>query len=165
MPSVELQSQTQRRELAHAEWLALTASIASWPFATPRRFQIRLRGAKLRHGQAAIRGRRLPNAATPRQGTLPATRGPANGSPSIAICSSPARAASASRGCLARSPRRPAATAITVLYARVPRLFADLELAHGDGRFTRLFRTLVKADLLIFDDWGPDRLTATSAAI
>ena len=29
----------------------------------------------------------------------------------------------------------------------------------GDGRFTRLFRTLVKADLLILDDW-PDRLTA-----
>ena len=47
-----------------------------------------------------------------------------------------------------------------VLYTRVPRLFADLELAHGDGRFARLFRTLVKADLLILDDWGPDRLTA-----
>jgi DNA replication protein DnaC len=43
----------------------------------------------------------------------------------------------------------------------VPRLFADLELAHGDGRFTRLFRTLVKADLLVLDDWGPDRLTAS----
>jgi DNA replication protein DnaC len=42
----------------------------------------------------------------------------------------------------------------------VPRLFADLELAHGDGRFARLFRTLVKADLLILDDWGPDRLSA-----
>jgi len=50
----------------------------------------------------------------------------------------------------------------TVYYARVPRLFADLELAHGDGRFARLFRTLVKADLLILDDWGPDRLTAGS---
>jgi hypothetical protein len=33
----------------------------------------------------------------------------------------------------------------------VPRLFADLELAHGDGRFARLFRTLTKADLLILD--------------
>ena len=41
-----------------------------------------------------------------------------------------------------------------------PRLFADLELAHGDGRFPRLFRSLTKADLLILDDWGPDRLTA-----
>jgi IstB-like ATP binding protein len=29
----------------------------------------------------------------------------------------------------------------TVHYARVPRLFADLGLAHGDGRFARLFRT------------------------
>jgi DNA replication protein DnaC len=38
--------------------------------------------------------------------------------------------------------------------------FADLELAHGDGRFARLFRTLTKADLLILDDWGPDRLSA-----
>jgi DNA replication protein DnaC len=41
------------------------------------------------------------------------------------------------------------------------RLFADLELAHGDGRFTRLFRQLVKADLLILDDWGSERLTAS----
>ncbi|MCP5001775.1 MAG: ATP-binding protein, partial [Hyphomicrobiales bacterium] len=43
---------------------------------------------------------------------------------------------------------------------RVPRLFAELELAHGDGRFPRLFRSLVKADLLILDDWGPERLNA-----
>ena len=48
-----------------------------------------------------------------------------------------------------------------VYYARAPRLFADLELAHGDGRFARLFRMLVKVDLLILDDWGPDRLTAS----
>ena len=45
-------------------------------------------------------------------------------------------------------------------WRRLHRAAADLELAHGDGRFTRLFRTLVKADLLILDDWGPDRLTA-----
>jgi DNA replication protein DnaC len=32
--------------------------------------------------------------------------------------------------------------------------------SHGDGRFTRLFRNLVKVDLLALDDWGPDRLTA-----
>jgi hypothetical protein len=48
-----------------------------------------------------------------------------------------------------------------VHYARAPRLFAELELAHGDGRFARLFRTLIKTDLLILDDWGPDRLTAS----
>jgi DNA replication protein DnaC len=49
----------------------------------------------------------------------------------------------------------------TVHYARVRRLFADLELAHGHGRFARLFRTITKADLLIVDDWGPDRFTAS----
>ncbi len=49
----------------------------------------------------------------------------------------------------------------SALYHRLPRLFAELELAHGDGRFPRLFRQLVKADLLILDDWGPDRLTAS----
>ncbi len=48
----------------------------------------------------------------------------------------------------------------TVHYARVPRLFADIDLAHGDGRFARLFRMLVKVDLLVLDDWGPDRLSA-----
>ena len=49
----------------------------------------------------------------------------------------------------------------TVHYARVPRLFADLDLAHGDGRFPRLFRMLVKVDVLVLDDWGPDRLSAS----
>ena len=34
-------------------------------------------------------------------------------------------------------------------------------LAHGDGRFPRLFRSLTKTQLLILDDWGPDRLTAS----
>jgi DNA replication protein DnaC len=46
-------------------------------------------------------------------------------------------------------------------YARMPRLFAQLELAHGDGSFARLFRLLTKVDLLILDDLGPDRLNAS----
>ena len=48
---------------------------------------------------------------------------------------------------------------VTVLYRRVPRLFAELEIARGDGSYPRLFRKLIRADLLILDDWGPDRLT------
>ena len=50
---------------------------------------------------------------------------------------------------------------VSVVYKRMPRLFEELELAHGDGRFPRLFRSITKAHLLILDDWGPDRLTAT----
>ena len=41
-----------------------------------------------------------------------------------------------------------------VHYARVPRLFTDLDLAHGDGRFARLFRMLVRVDLLVLDLCG-----------
>ena len=37
----------------------------------------------------------------------------------------------------------------------------ELELAHGDGRFPRLFKALTKTHLLILDDWGPDRLNAS----
>jgi DNA replication protein DnaC len=49
---------------------------------------------------------------------------------------------------------------VTVLYRRLPRLFDELELAHGDGRFPRIFKSLTKTGLLILDDWGPDRLNA-----
>jgi DNA replication protein DnaC len=36
----------------------------------------------------------------------------------------------------------------------MPRLLDELELAHGDGRFPRLFKDLTKTWLLILDDWG-----------
>ncbi len=47
-----------------------------------------------------------------------------------------------------------------MLYKRLPRLFEELDLAHGDGRFPKLFRAITKTQLLILDDWGPDTLTA-----
>jgi hypothetical protein len=45
---------------------------------------------------------------------------------------------------------------MSVLYARVPRLFADLAIAHGDARYARLLRSLARVKLLILDDWGPE---------
>jgi len=42
----------------------------------------------------------------------------------------------------------------------MPRLFAALALARGDGRYARLLRTLARVDLLILDDWGPEQLNA-----
>ena len=42
----------------------------------------------------------------------------------------------------------------SVFYQRVPRLFEALALARGDGRHTRLLKTLARIDLLILDDWG-----------
>ena len=42
----------------------------------------------------------------------------------------------------------------SVFYQRVRRLFEALALARGDGRHTRLLKTLARIDLLILDDWG-----------
>src|SRR6266480_716745 len=155
---IELQNQPQAADLAHAEWLALLLERETANRNT-KRFQVRLRSAKLRHGQAAIEDidyrtpRRLDRALFQQLAAgkwiaehrnLLVT-GPCGIGKSWLSC------ALAQKACR---------DGYTVFYARVPRLFADLELAHGDGRFARLFRTLVKVDLLILDDWGPDRLSA-----
>lgn len=46
----------------------------------------------------------------------------------------------------------------SVAYHRVPRLFAALALARGDGRYGRILKALARTDLLILDDWGPEKL-------
>ncbi len=48
----------------------------------------------------------------------------------------------------------------TALYLRLPRLFEDLSLAHGDGRFTKLMAGFAKTDLIVLDDWGLAKFTA-----
>ena len=48
----------------------------------------------------------------------------------------------------------------SVLYHRVPKLFGDLALAHGDGRYARIMRNLNGVQLLILDDWGLEPLDA-----
>ena len=150
---VEIEAQEQAHTLAHAEWLALLLDRETANRNT-RRFHTRLRAARLRHSQAAIEDvdyrtpRRLDKAlfqqlATCRwiaehRGLL--VTGPCGVGKSWLSC------ALAQKACR---------DGYTVHYARVPRLFADLDLAHGDGRFPRLFR------MLVLDDWGPDRLTAS----
>jgi DNA replication protein DnaC len=49
---------------------------------------------------------------------------------------------------------------LSVLYQRIPRLFSDLALARGDGRYARLMRAIGGVKLLILDDWGLEPLTA-----
>ena len=50
---IELQQQDKARELDHPEWLALLLDREASSRGT-KRYQTRLRAAKLRHGQAAI---------------------------------------------------------------------------------------------------------------
>jgi DNA replication protein DnaC len=155
---VELETQDRSKDLTHAEWLALLIDREVANRSTGR-FRSRLKAARLRHSQASIEdvdyraARRLDKALFQQ---LAAGRwiadhrnllvtGPCGVGKSWLSC------ALAQKACRDGN---------SVHYARVPRLFADLELAHGDGSFARMFRTLTKAELLILDDWGPDRLTA-----
>lgn len=156
---IELQAQDTAGDLAHAEWLAMLIDreVAS---RNTRRFETRMRAAKLRHVGAAIED---VDYRTPRKldkalfQSLATTRwiaekrnllitGPCG------VGKTWLASALGQKAC--RDDR-------TVLYKRLPRLFAELELAHGDGRFPKLFKSLVRTDLLILDDWGPDRLTAS----
>jgi DNA replication protein DnaC len=50
----------------------------------------------------------------------------------------------------------------SVLYQRVPKLFADLALARGDGRYARIMRSLNGVQLLILDDWGLEPLDGSA---
>ena len=50
------------------------------------------------------------------------------------------------------------ATVTLSIMSCVPRLFADLDLDHGDGTLRTAVPMLVKVDLLVLDDWGIDRL-------
>ena len=45
------------------------------------------------------------------------------------------------------------------LYIRIARLFSDLALAKGDGRYIKILATLAKTDLLVLDDYGLAGLT------
>ena len=48
-----------------------------------------------------------------------------------------------------------------VRYVRLPRLFEQLHIAHGDGSYLRLMKAWAKIELLILDDWGLEPPSAT----
>jgi len=154
----DLQAQDGADDLGHAEWLGLLVDREAAHRST-KRYQSRMRAAKLRHVGAAIEDvdyraprkldrdlfHRLADGEWIEKRQNLIVTGPCGVGKTWLACALGQKACRDGR---------------SVLYHRLPRLFADLELAHGDGRFPRLFRQLVRTDLLILDDWGPDRLTA-----
>ena len=44
-------------------------------------------------------------------------------------------------------------------YVRAPRLFEDISIARGDGRYTNLMNSFAKTNLLVIDDWGLSMLS------
>lgn len=154
----ELQGRDDTGDLSHTEWLGLLIDRETASRST-KKFQTRMQAAKLRHVGASIEDvdfrtpRKLDKALFQR---LAASRWIDEGQ--NLLITGPCGVGKTWLACALG--QRACRDGMSVLYHRLPRLFADLELAHGDGRFPRLFRQLVKTDLLILDDWGPDRLTA-----
>jgi len=154
----ELQAQDRAAELSHAEWLGLLVDREEASRET-KRYESRLRTANLRHVGACpedvdYRARRGLD-----RGLFQALlTGKWIADKRNLILTGPCGVGKTWLGCaLAHAACR---EGVTVLYKRLPRLFEDLDLAHGDGRFPKLFRAITKTQLLILDDWGPDTLTA-----
>jgi DNA replication protein DnaC len=53
---------------------------------------------------------------------------------------------------------------LSALYWRVPRLFEELRIAHGDGSYMRLLKRIEKASILVLGDWGLSALGAQDRA-
>ncbi|MCG5529197.1 MULTISPECIES: IS21-like element helper ATPase IstB [Halorhodospira] len=49
---------------------------------------------------------------------------------------------------------------LSVRYLRLPKLFEQLRIAHGDGSYPRLMARLLKTELIIIDDWGIQKISA-----
>jgi DNA replication protein DnaC len=153
----ELAATPSGAELDHAEWLGLLLD-RELADRQDRRLKARLRYARLRH-QAAVedvdyrtaRGldralfQKLALGGWIEQKQNLIIEGPTGVGKSWLAC------ALGHRACRDNH---------SVLYQRVPRLFADLALARGDGRYARLMRALGGVKLLILDDWGLEPLGA-----
>ena len=146
----ELKTQVGSNNLSHGEWLGLLTEREASSRAT-KRFVSRIRAARLRQNQAVpedvdYRARRnLDKALFQQLLTGKWIRDKRN-----LIITGPCGVGKTWLACaLAQAACR---NGSTVLYRHLPRLFDELELAHGDGRFPRLFQSLTKIDLLILDD-------------
>ena len=156
----ELSAQDAARDMSHAEWLGLLLDRES-ANRTTERYKTRLRAAKLRHANASIEDidyrspRKLDKALMQQLATSRWIVDKRN-----LLITGPCGIGKTWIGCALG--QKACRDDYTVVYKRVPRLFAELEMAHGDGSFPKLFRALAKCDLLILDDWGPDRLTPSA---
>jgi DNA replication protein DnaC len=151
----ELQADAQTTELSHAEWLALLLD-REITERHDRRLKARLRYARLRH-RATIEDvdYRAPRGLD-RSLFQKLAAGDWIDAPQNLIIEGPTGVGKSWLACAlghkaCRDNR-------SVLYQRIPRLFPDLALARGDGRYPRLMRALGGVKLLILDDWGLEPL-------
>jgi DNA replication protein DnaC len=151
----ELEANPSAAELSHAEWLALLLDREATN-RYDRRLRSRLRYARLRHQAAvedvdyrAARGldrvlfQTLAGGRWIEEAQNLIIEGPTGVGKSWLACALGQKACRDNR---------------SVLYQRLPKMFADLALARGDGRYPRLMRAIGGVKLLILDDWGLEPL-------
>ncbi|WP_455854518.1 IS21-like element helper ATPase IstB [Ensifer canadensis] len=150
----ELDAQSEARGLEHGEWLAILLEREA-TMRQQKRFEARARAAKLRH-DAQIENADF-RAARGLDRNLFMTLAGSTGSASITVfVTGPAGVGKSWLACALG--HKACREDFSVAYHRVPRLFASLALARGDGRYGRILKSLAKTDLLILDDWGPEKL-------
>ncbi len=153
----ELSASPRGAELDHAEWLGLLLD-RELADRQDRRLKARLRYARLRH-QAAVEDvdYRTPRGLDRALFQKLATGGWIEARQNL-IIEGPTGVGKSWLACALG--HKACRDNHSVLYQRIPRLFADLALARGDGRYARLMRALGGVKLLILDDWGLEPLGA-----
>jgi DNA replication protein DnaC len=146
----ELQA-SDNSDLSHLEWLGLLLDRET-SHRRDRRLAMRLRYAKLRY-QACIEDvdYRAPRGLD-RALLLKLVQGSWIDAHDNLIVTGPAGVGKSWISCA--MGHRACRDNYSVLYQRVPKLFTDLALARGDGRYARILRTLGGVQLLIIDDFG-----------
>lgn len=148
----ELQASDHGSELSHLEWLGLLLDRET-SHRRDRRLAARLRYAKLRY-QACLEDvdYRAPREGLDRAFLLKLSQSSWIDSHDNLIVIGPAGVGKSWISCaLGHQACR---YNYSVLYQRVPKLFAELTLARGDGRYARILRSLGSVQLLIIDDFG-----------
>jgi DNA replication protein DnaC len=156
----ELEQKSEARGLEHAEWLGLLLEYET-TLRRQKRFETRAKAARLRHS-ASVEDvdYRSPRGLDRALFLKLAACDWINERRNLLITG----AAGLGKSWLACALGQKACRQdVSVLYYRVPRLFTDLAIAHGDGRYARLLRTISRAKLLILDDWGPETLNPDQA--
>jgi len=156
---LELEQQDAAKDLTHADWLALLLDREITNRAT-KRAQIRLRAAHLRYSQASVedvnyRAQRQLDKTLFQQ--LAACRWIADKRNLLVV----GKCGLGKTWLACALAQKACREGYSAYYVRMPRLFAQLELAHGDGSYARLFHTFTRVNLLLLDDLGPDRLNAS----
>jgi DNA replication protein DnaC len=155
----EIEASNEATALSHPEWLALLLDREA-SYRSDRRLHARLRYAKLRH-QAAVEdvdyrvARGLDRALFQKL----ADGAWIDAHDNLIMCGPTGVGKSWLASALGHKACRDNRS---VLYQRIPKLFADLALARGDGRYARIQRALGGVQLLILDDWGLEPLDAAA---